>query len=369
MRFSNKTSIRICFIVIIIGSTCIVLGSILLFPKWIVDQDLGVRVRALTPAQLAGAINSVRGTLLQAIGGIVLVVGAIATWRQLRLNRMQLTLAQEQANESRRNSDQQLALAREQMGQTQDATQHELRLTREAQITERFTRAIDQLGSSSLDVRLGGIYGLERIARDSPSDLVTIGDILAAYIREHSPWPPMRESQWPEEAPIDQVPELRMRAADVQAALYALGRGVASGKVVDLSDVDLRRADLSHSQLQYALFSSSHLEASDFTEACLQNACFLFADLTQAVMSGTDLRDGNFRDVSLKNALLADAELDNVKFDQVDLSGADLNGARNLGSAVFQDTIADDRTAWPSHSDMHPVGVTIERFQGRGERL
>jgi hypothetical protein len=359
MRYGNKIIVKIYFTSMIIGSVGSVLGSILFFPKWIVDQDLGARVTALTPDQLAAAINSVRGTLLQAIGGIVLVVGVVATWRQLRLSRMQLTLAQEQANESSRNSDQQLAIARQQMKQTQDVAQLELRLTREAQLTDRFTRAIDQLGSSSLDVRLGGIYGLEKIARDSPSDLEAISDILSAYIRQHSPWPPVREGQCPEEAPIEQVPELRMRAADVQAALYALGRGVASSKVVDLSDVDLRRADLSHSQLQYALFSSSHLEASDFTEACLQKACFLFVDLTQAVMSGTDLKGGSFKDVSLKNVLFADAELDNVELDQVDLSGADLKSARHLDSAVFQEATADTGTAWPNLSGSLPAGVTI----------
>jgi hypothetical protein len=323
---------------------------------------------ALSPDQLVAAINSVRGTLLQAIGGIVLFLGAFAAWRQLRLSRMQLSLAQEQANESRRNSDQQVALAREQMKQTYDATQHELHLTREAQITERFTRAIDQLGSTSLDVRLGGIYGLERIARDSPGELETIGDILAAYIRQHSPWPPTRGSQWPETTPIDQVPELRIRAADVQAALSALGRGAASGKVVDLSDVDLRRADFSHSQLECALFSCSHLEVSDFTEARLEKACFLFADLTKAVMRGTDLKDGRFKAVCLKDALFDDAELVCTEFSQVDLSGADLNRARHLDTALFRNVIADARTAWPSLSGPYPAdGVTISH-PGPAER-
>jgi len=51
-----------------------------------------------------------------------------------------------------------------------------LETTREGQITERFTRAIDQLGHAHLDVRLGGIYGLERIARDSPDNRVAIGE-------------------------------------------------------------------------------------------------------------------------------------------------------------------------------------------------
>jgi hypothetical protein len=63
-------------------------------------------------------------------------------------------------------------------------------LSRAGQITERFTRAIDQLGSSELDVRLGGIYALERIARDSKADHPQVMEVLTAYVREHAPWPP-----------------------------------------------------------------------------------------------------------------------------------------------------------------------------------
>jgi hypothetical protein len=40
-------------------------------------------------------------------------------------------------------------------------------LSREEQVTERYTKAIEQLGSDKLDVRIGGIYALERVARDS----------------------------------------------------------------------------------------------------------------------------------------------------------------------------------------------------------
>ncbi|MGH3218423.1 MAG: hypothetical protein ACRDPY_06785 [Streptosporangiaceae bacterium] len=34
-------------------------------------------------------------------------------------------------------------------------------------MTDRYTKAIEQLGHDKLDVRIGGIYALERIARDS----------------------------------------------------------------------------------------------------------------------------------------------------------------------------------------------------------
>lgn len=41
-------------------------------------------------------------------------------------------------------------------------------LSRQGQVTERYANAIAQLGEDKLDVRLGGIYSLERVARDSP---------------------------------------------------------------------------------------------------------------------------------------------------------------------------------------------------------
>ena len=46
-------------------------------------------------------------------------------------------------------------------------------VNREGQITDRFIRAIDQLGATDdvgnrlFEIRLGGIYALERIARES----------------------------------------------------------------------------------------------------------------------------------------------------------------------------------------------------------
>jgi hypothetical protein len=60
------------------------------------------------------------------------------------------------------------------------------RLTQQRQITERYAKAIEQLGSDKLDVRLGGIYALERIATDSERDHPTVVEVLSAFVREHS---------------------------------------------------------------------------------------------------------------------------------------------------------------------------------------
>ena len=50
-------------------------------------------------------------------------------------------------------------------------------LSREGQVTDRYTKAIEQLGSDKLDVRIGGIYALERIARDSARDHPTVMEV------------------------------------------------------------------------------------------------------------------------------------------------------------------------------------------------
>jgi hypothetical protein len=50
------------------------------------------------------------------------------------------------------------------------ALERQVLVAQEGQITERFTRAIEQLGNDKMEVRLGGIYALERIANDSDKD-------------------------------------------------------------------------------------------------------------------------------------------------------------------------------------------------------
>ncbi|MFI7224221.1 hypothetical protein ACIBO5_13440 [Nonomuraea angiospora] len=55
-------------------------------------------------------------------------------------------------------------------------TARSLDATQEGQITERYTRAIEQIGSNPLEGRVGAIYALERISRDSPRDQRTVVD-------------------------------------------------------------------------------------------------------------------------------------------------------------------------------------------------
>jgi hypothetical protein len=232
-----------------------VLACVLVVPHWLVRWELGASARTLSAADRAKAINDVRATLLQGIGGAVLLLGAYFTYRQLQTGREQLEVARQQAQAAAEQAREQLEVAQQ------------------GQITERFTRAIDQLGHAEMDVRLGGIYALERIANDSPADRATIAEVLTAFVRSHAPWPPRLPGQYFAEAPIDQVPELQTRAPDVQAALTVLARGLSpaeGGAYLDLHATDLRKARLDDANLQNAGLDDTNLQGASLDRAQLQ---------------------------------------------------------------------------------------------------
>jgi hypothetical protein len=133
-------------------------------------------------------------------------------------------------------------------------------------------------------VRLGGIYALERIAKDSPSDAATIADVLTAFIRGRAPWPPAQPEQPGKDMPINEIPFLRYRAPDVQAALTVLGRqpSMTASQPLNLSDTDLRRADLSNADLQGARLLGAHLQGANIRAARLQRVNLDHAQLQGA---------------------------------------------------------------------------------------
>src|SRR5262245_3841117 len=85
--------------------------------------------------------SAFRQTLVQLVGGVALLGSLYFTAQTLRTSQ-----------------------------ETLRVNQKTLETTQQRQITERFAKAIEQLGDKEqLMVRLGGIYALERIAKDSES--------------------------------------------------------------------------------------------------------------------------------------------------------------------------------------------------------
>lgn len=104
-----------------------------------------------------------------------------------------------------------------------NAARDQVTVAQQGQFADRYSRAMEQLdhqGSDRMQIRLGAIYALERLARDSPRDQSSIMESLSAFVRRsvaHTPDPDLP----PYEATCPDASE--SVAVDVQAALRAIG--------------------------------------------------------------------------------------------------------------------------------------------------
>ena len=306
--------------------------SVLVLPARLVARDTDAA--SLNSEQRASAINSVRSTLVQGLVGLAALAGIFVAWQQLQTDREQSRTDREQSRTDREQFTDQLAL------------------TRQGQVAERFTGAVDQLGSAKLEQRLGGIYALERIAEESASTRLQVFEVLTGFVRERAP----RDRK---AGGLTSVPELRIRAPDVQAVLTVLARRTVmrGDPRLDLRETDLRRADvsgvllqrkaqfqdvnLSGAQLQGADFDGAQLQRARLVGAQLQGAKLSYALLHDADLEGAQLQDANlswanFESANLEGAQLQRADLQNATLHYATLIGAQLQGAR-LVNGQLQD--------------------------------
>jgi hypothetical protein len=203
-------------------------------------------------------------------------------------------------------------------------------LQREGQITDRYTKAIEQLGAvDKLEVRLGGIYALERIAHDSERDHWPIIEVLTAYVRENSPTKGIsaqtigKQASFGNRTPLPEnptnAPHLR---ADIQAILTVIGRRVVD---YDRFQLDLGGADLSGANLFRA-----DLSRTDLSGANLSGAMLLFANLRGAHLGHARFRGADLREADLSRADLSGADLRGADLFEAKLSGVYLRGVANL---------------------------------------
>ncbi|BBH70224.1 hypothetical protein ACTI_69090 [Actinoplanes sp. OR16] len=251
---------------------------------------------------------------------------------------------------------------------TSHHSREQQKLALQGQITDRFTKAVEQLGQpgvAKVDVRLGAIYALQRIMRDSDDDQAAVVDILSAFVRGHAPAPRRTE-----QVTAGGVPTAR--PVDVQAALTVLARrdsGLDGEGRVDLSEADLslaalRGAKLHRAEMLYANLRNANLRNADLRGADLSRATLRGANLHDGALDGADLGGANLRDVELGGAKLVGANLrgaslQGTRLAEADLRGAVLHGADLHGAllegADLSGALLDPDQLWCAHLDERTV--------------
>jgi uncharacterized protein YjbI with pentapeptide repeats len=269
---------------------------------WLATHDVGHVTGSLRTLRLQAARDVARGRLLTLGAGLFAAGALIFTARNTTLSRRTLELAEQ------------------------------------GQVTDRYTKAIEQLGSNTIDITIGGIYALERIARDSPRDHRTIMEVLAAYIREHS------REQWPisgEESGAE-LPE-RTTRPDVQAAVTVIGRRDIthdSGQI-DLANVNLSGADLRGAELAHANLIRANLTRVSAAQTNLADANLPGANLTEVDLSGANLSGANLPGANLPRAFMPGADLHGAHLQRADLTSATLTAAVLTGAHLRGTNLTD----------------------------
>jgi uncharacterized protein YjbI with pentapeptide repeats len=214
-------------------------------------------------------------------------------------------------------------------------TQEQVLVTQEAQITERFTRATEQLASDKLEARVGGIYAFQRIARDSDKDLYSVLAILQTFVRENAPR---------EEANEENPPQIlfTLPPADIDAAvvsLASLSEHRAEPFSLDLHGTDLEGAAITDGDFDPAYLFNTNLQSASIVGGDLSGADFTASNLRRAyLVSGERFNEPGIQSgtINLSKASFRMAQLHDAEIHGADLSGASLVEATLYRTAIIQ---------------------------------
>jgi Pentapeptide repeats (8 copies) len=306
----RMSSLLLVGVVVAVGFTAAA-GAFFVLPNRLVDDARfrGAGSDVTVEEKRLKARDDVRTAGVQFLGALALIVGGALTWRTVWL-------------------------------------------TREGQITDRLAKAIEQLGDAERrNVRVGAIYALGRVARDSRADHAEVMALLGEHLRTVAPAVGEdgrrleldgRRGVDPEVRAVAMV--LRERRARWDPKDPRLNFSGIDFRNAPLQGVSLRRADLRRSNFRGAYISDAELSGARLDEATLWGTNLQRARLEQTSLAGADLRYAH-----AEGACLRAAELDEVLWGATELQRADLRGAtgmreglRNSGLVSF-----DERTRWP----------------------
>ncbi|MFB9238116.1 pentapeptide repeat-containing protein [Plantactinospora siamensis] len=193
----------------------------------------------MTSADKLKAINDVRSSMIALLAGVAVILGAVFAGRTYRLNRT-------------------------------------------AAYADRYIKAVEQIASEKLAVKIGGIYSLTAIARGDGSWIPAVTQVLSSFVRQH--------------------PDSSKVPPDVLAAARALGTPPLANRGADLRGAKMQEAILEGVDFRGVIAADANLGLAKLANAKLDGADFTSADLRGADLSGASVKGTIFREADLRGA-------------------------------------------------------------------
>jgi len=216
-------------------------------------------------------------------------------------------------------------------------------------VAETYTKAIEQLGAADdkghpkLELRLGALYSLEKIAKTNKDYHSQIIEVLCAYVR-------LQSRIQDDQAKDNSIPSgaVILPREDVQATLTIIGRRNLEFDPADLrlnlKSVDIEGADLSGLKLNKAILDGSCLRRVKADNTSISYCSFVRADLNSANLSSCEAIGSDFSGANLEKAVVEESNLSECSLRKT-----------NLQEASFDNVIAvniDARDADFAHSSI-----------------
>lgn len=314
--------------------TGLLVGVLLWLPPRLIQFDEKGR-----DAEFAKLANNYRSTIAQVLGGIAVIAGLYLTARNV--------FAAEQTR-----------------------------------WTKTFSDSVGQLGATGtngeplLSIRVGAIYSMERLSRDSPRDAMMISNVLLQYVQNRATLAAAREFPTASTSPYLPDCEASLAVLGAIRARASTGRNlklvlldsflpnlILTGKQLigfHFKKVEFSGSHFDGGNLFELMFEDSTLEGCSFAESKLSsleiNLCrgqgasfsaasmkrskilssnFLECDFTHAKLqesqfSDSDLTGSDFSNSNLEASVVSNCILSNVRFDNANLAKADLRTARGI---------------------------------------
>ncbi len=227
------------------------------------------------------------------------------------------------------------------------AADEQNKINERGRITESIGQAITQIGAfngdnPNIEVRLGGIYSLERIAKNSDDDYKKIMDILCAYVRVTAPI--QKPKSVKKKKQEDKKRKIR---EDIQAAVDVLGTKKELNLVRQRDEfrVNLENCDLSNSRFSELNFNrgTDSNNGAIFDDSLFEKSEFHGADLSYVSFDRAILIGANFEYARLKGARFLGATFKDTK-----VHGADFSKAKKLTQEQVDEMIGDIDTKLPN---------------------
>lgn len=246
----------------------------------------------------------------------------LAIWRGI--------VADSQASAAQRQTE--IAQQQEEKAQQQvDIAQRQADTAQQGLRNERYQKGAEMLGSEVLSVRMGGIYALQRLAKEHPEEYhIQIMRLLCAFVRRPTPDKDYEAELYNNlRGKVHHNIEGPIAREDVQGAMQAIG--TRGDQEVELEKDQEFQLDLSHARLRHMTLRYLNLYGANLYNTDLFDAILVFTDLTSAWLSEATLSKAKLLGTILSGSTLIKARVSGTIFTGVQgFTQGQLNHARRL---------------------------------------